>query len=407
VKLAATRWKNALQQIFSPAELNVAWNLERQRLKSSCYGIDRVSGKQFDAERSWRIPSIKERRLNPHFTPSPLLAIAKPKEAGGHRIICVPTIEDRLIQFNILYKIREPLKKKGLLNDISYGLVAQSNRTVQDARNRASILRENGQWVYKTDIQKFFDKIPRNQLQTQIQRLVPYSTLHALLSAFASVEIGDGFASNWKEVTEQAGIVPGLGVRQGMPLSPYFAGILLRDLDREIEKRGFPAIRYVDDIIGFFSSRKECEEFDTFLRDELGKLSLSLGVIGEEKSKTRIYEPNEAANFVGMEMQFREDGKCHLRVSERTLQTIEARFAEMMSLEKLLQKQITLPFLGARLEAMVRGYVAAYHGAHNMSELKQRLRNCSAPIVQAVLEDIFGPTVKSLNQKERKFLGLE
>ncbi|MGB3803891.1 MAG: reverse transcriptase domain-containing protein [Sphingopyxis granuli] len=407
MKLAATRWQNALQQIFSAAELNVAWNLERQRLKSSCYGIDRTSGKQFDAERSWRIPSIRERRLRPNFIPSPLLAIAKDKDTGGHRIICIPTIEDRLIQFNILHKIRDSLKNKGLLNDISYGLVAHSNRTVQDARNRATILRENGRFVYKTDIQKFFDRIPRDRLEAQIVRIVPYPTLHGILKAFASVEIGDGFAPDWKEIIDRAGIQTGLGVRQGMPLSPYFAGILLRDLDRLIEKRRLPVIRYVDDIIGFFKSRKECEDFDKFLREELGKMSLSLGMIDTENSKTRIYEPNEAAEFVGMEMRFQDNGKCYLQVSEQTLQRVEGRFAEMATIDKLLQKKITLPFLGARLEAMEKGYIAAYHGAQNMSELKTRVRNAAGPIVQAVLESIFGPTVKSLNQKERRFLGLE
>jgi Retron-type reverse transcriptase len=407
VKLAATRRQNALQHTFSPAELNIAWQLERQRLKSSCYGIDRIGGKQFDAERAWRIPSIKERRLAPQFVPQKLLAIAKPKDGGGHRIICVPTIEDRLIQFSILNTIRDSLKKKGLLNSVSYGLVAQSNRTVQDARNRAAALRENGRWVYKTDIQKFFDRIPRDRLEDQIRHIVPHRSLHAILTAFSKVEIGEGFATDWEQIVYNAGIRAGLGVRQGMPLSPYFAGMLLSGLDRLLEKRRFPVIRYVDDIIGFFRSEKECKDFDSFLRAELAKLSLSLGMIDDPHPKTKFFAPDEPAEFVGMELKFEDNGKCHLCVSEKTLQRLESRFAEMMQIEKLLQKKITLPFLGARLEAMTKGYVAAYHGAQNMSELKARVRAASAPVIGAVLESIFGVTMKTLDQKERRFLGLE
>lgn len=369
--------------------------------------MDRISGKQFDAERSWRIPSIRERRLNPTFTPSPLLAIAKPKNGGGHRIICVPTIEDRLIQLSVLYAVRDPLKKKGLLNTVSYGLVAQSGRTVQDARDRATALRENGKWVYKTDIQKFFDRIPRDRLENEIRRTVPHRSLHDLIVSFSKVEIGDGFAADWQQIINAAGIQTGLGVRQGMPLSPYFAGVVLLELDRLLEKRRQPVIRYVDDIMGFFKSRKECEDFDAFLRDQLSKLSLDLGIMGEPKSKTMIFEPSQPAEFVGMEMRFGNDGKCSLFVSEKTLESVEARFAELSKIDTLLQKKITLPFLGARLGAMKKGFIAAYHGAQNMAELKARVEAASAPVVEVVLEEIFGGAMKSLGPKERKFLGLE
>jgi len=338
VKLAATRRKNALQQILSPADLSVAWQLERQRLRSSCYGVDRISGKQFDAERAWRIPSLIERRFSPNFVPNPLLALAKPKDSGGHRIICVPTIEDRLIQFSILYKIRDSLRDCGLLNSISYGLVSDSNRTVQDARNRASALRENGRWVYKADIQKFFDKIPRDRLQSDIRRIVKYRSLHNILVSFSNVEIGDGFAGDWGQIIHDAGIRVGVGVRQGMPLSPYFAGMLLLKLDRFLESRNLPVIRYVDDIIGFFKSRQECENFHELLCNELGKLDLNLGAIDDPASKTRIYDPDQPAEFVGMEMRFSPEGKCYLCVSEKTIQRIESRIAEMSRIEVLLDK---------------------------------------------------------------------
>lgn len=339
MKLAETKRRNALQRVFSSADLNAAWQLERQRLKSSSYGIDRIGGKQFDAERAWRIPSIKERRLTPRFSPHPLLAIAKPKDSGGHRIICVPTIEDRLIQFSLLRLIRDPLKSRGLLNTISYGLVAHSGRTVQDARARAAVLRQDSPWIYKTDIQKFFDRIPRDRLRSEIKRIIPFPTLHETLIAFSEVEIGDGFAPDWQSIVNHAGIREGIGVRQGMPLSPYFAGILLRDLDRAIEKLKLPVIRYVDDIVGFFSSREECLGFDSLLREKLGKLSLSLGAIGEENSKSIIYKPDEPASFVGMEMRFRDDGRCQLFVSEKTMQGVESRIAQMAQIDILLQKK--------------------------------------------------------------------
>jgi RNA-directed DNA polymerase len=398
--------KNALLEVISANNLNFAWKEEGSRLKSSSYGIDRVGGKQFHAEKSWRIPAIRK-RLQSSFLASPLVAIAKPKESGGHRIICVPTIEDRLLQFSILFKIRETLKERKLLNTISYGLVAHSQRTVQDARMRATQLRENGKWVYKTDIEKFFDNIPRIKLAREIQRIVPYKSLHDGLIKFSNVEIGDGLSPDWEEIVAQAGIVHGRGVRQGMPLSPYFAGMILRDLDLLLEKKKFPVIRYVDDIIGFFDSKAHCVDFDGFLREQLIKLNLQLGLVDAPNSKTKIYDPDEPVDFVGMQMSFDGTGKCKLSVSEKTIQKIESRFAEMSNLDKLLQKKITLPHLGARLESMKKGYVAAYHGATNMSDLKLRIETASSPIIGAVLEGLFGPAMKTLGKKERRFLGID
>jgi hypothetical protein len=407
VKLAATRRRNTLQRVFDASQLQEVWKDERKRFLSSCYGYDRISGRQYDAERAWRIPSIRERRLKSPFKPHVLLAIARPKKDGGHRIICVPTVEDRLVQFSILSEIRDKLKARGLLNEVSYGLTAHASRTVQDARGRATYLREAGGFVYKTDIQKFFDRIPRETLKAELRRVIADRSLHTILESFVDVEIGDGFAPNWQQIVDAAGIKIGEGVRQGMPLSPYFAGIILQKLDKDLERRNFPVIRYVDDIIGFFRSQGECENFDKYLRDKLGELQLTLGSIGEPKSKTIIYQPDESADFLGMEMKFDINGRCLLSVGEKTIEGIEANFAAMANIEHLLQKKLTLPNLGARIQAMERGYIAAYHGAENMSELKQRIHGASESIVENVLEEIFGAAVERLTPKQKRFLGID
>lgn len=396
---------SALHKAFSAKELAIAWQLERTRLRSSSFGIDRIGGKQFDAEKAWRIPSIGH-RLKDGFRPHELLAIAKPKDSGGFRIICVPTIEDRLVQFSILFEIRDGLKERKLLNRISYGLVANEKRRVQDARQRATELREAGAWVYKTDIQRFFDNIPRDLLAKKIRRTVRQSSLHDVLIAFSNVEIGDGFGSDWKAVVSKSGIQVGKGVRQGMPLSPYFAGMLLRDLDLDLERREIAALRYVDDLIAFFPSKAACEDFDRLLRDKLDDLSLEIGGIGAAGSKTKIYSPAEDVDFLGMGMKFDSKGHCQLYVTEKTFENVESRFAEMSEIDRLLQMNLTLSSFGARLESMRRGYIDAYQGAVNMSALKTRVKTASQLTLNGVLTNIFGDSLSKLEKKDRKFLGL-
>ncbi|MGV3556451.1 MAG: reverse transcriptase domain-containing protein [Croceibacterium sp.] len=397
--------QNALAKISASSALRAAWDAERRRLRKSCYGIDRISGRQFETEQGYHFYRLRE-RLRSKFKSDPLLAIAKPKQSGGNRIICVPTVGDRVVQFAILNEIKSALADKGLLNSVSYGLVANAGRTVQDARARAIQLKAGGKWVYKADIEKFFDNIPREAMKEAIRKIVPHRSLHRVLIAFVETEISDGFDPNWQQIVAQAGIVSGQGVRQGMPLSPYFAGILLRDLDKLIEKRKFPALRYVDDIIAFFSTKEECVAFDAFLRAELSKLALTLGVIGDEHSKTKIFSPTQCPDFLGMELDCGPDGVEFLKISQKTIEKIGQKFLGMASIDELLQKGVTLPTLGSRLDAMERGYVSAYQGGKNLDELKSELAKMKQACLASVLEEIFGLDALKLSSKKQRFLGI-
>jgi len=397
--------RNCLTKISATPALRAAWAAERNRLRKSCYGIDRISGRQFETEQNYHLYRLRE-RLRGKFKSDALLAVAKPKPSGGYRIICVPTVGDRVIQFSILTEIKDTLAGKGLLNKISYGLVANSGRTVQEARTQAIKLKSVGRWVYKADIEKFFDNIPRSEMKDAIRRVVSQRSLHPVLFAFVDTEISDGFDEDWQEIVTGAGIVPGKGVRQGMPLSPYFAGILLRDLDRLIEKRKYPALRYVDDIIAFFSSKEDCLEFHEFLCAELGKLALSLGVLGDEHSKTKIFSPAQCPDFLGMELDCGPDGVDFLKIGQKTIEKIGGKFLSMASIDNLLQKGITLPTLGSRLDAMERGYVSAYQGAKNLGDLTNELSQMKQACLSNVLEEIFGADALKLSSKKRRFLGI-
>lgn len=46
------------------------------------------------------------------------------------------------------------------------------------------------------------------------------------------------------------------GVPQGGPLSPLLSNIMLNELDRELERRGHPFVRYADDCMIFCKSKR-------------------------------------------------------------------------------------------------------------------------------------------------------
>jgi hypothetical protein len=397
---------NALESAFSSKNLSLVWRFEKQRLRRSTYGIDRQTGANFEANLPFEFSRLRQ-TARAGRKPSGLLAIAKPKPEGGNRIICVPTIADRLFQFALLAECRPDLDRRGLLNSVSYGLSRGSNRSVHDARRAAIAMRSRHRWVLKADIQKFFDNIPRGGVRQVAERLIQKRSLQDPILTFLDTEIEDGFDPNWAEIVADAGIQPGKGVRQGMPLSPYYAGMILLALDKEIARRGLNAIRYVDDIIGFFDTKEECESFAHFLQDHLGKLGLSIGVVGGEKSKTRIYEPLEPASFLGMELAWRVGSGFQLRISQKCIEKIGAKFAEAGVIENLLARDVTLPKLGKLLDEMERGYLQAYEAAENHGELVREVRRMKSTALECALEETFGEDIYRLDKKRRRFLGID
>ncbi|MEQ1531928.1 MAG: reverse transcriptase domain-containing protein [Methylococcales bacterium] len=397
---------NSLEIALSKVNLDIVWRYEKSRLLKSSYGIDRKSGFDFQEKLSLEFFELRQKAKN-SFKPKGLLAVAQPKPNGsGNRIICIPTISDRMLQFALLNELRPNLANRGLLNSVSYGLMRDANRTVQDAREKGLLFRKSLPWVYKTDIEKFFDNVPRATVREAVKRVVSKRSLHNVVMSFIDTEIEDGFDSNWQQIVKNAGIENGKGIRQGMPLSPYFAGMILLDLDEKIQKSGVAAIRYIDDIAAFFQTRQQCIQFDKFLREELAHIGLEIGPIGAEGSKTTIYNPDEAALFLGLEMTKQDSGDYQLLIPQRCIQKVGAKFATMGSVDKLLQKQITLPKLGGFLDAMEAGYTQAYKCADNINELTSELKNMKKAALNGVLEEALGEQFKNLAPKIRKFLGV-
>src|SRR5690606_1442753 len=131
-------------------------------------------------------------------------------------VICVPPLQDRLVQRAVLefLHIGDRLK---LRNSISFGYVRDPDKTVRAAAKFACKERAARPWVYKTDISKFFDRIDRSHLAAAIEQACPSRPLRRLLTNAMHCEIG-GASIAEERIILNAGIRTGVGVRQGMPL---------------------------------------------------------------------------------------------------------------------------------------------------------------------------------------------
>lgn len=396
---------NAFQSVSSVESLLAIWKAKRRRLISSCFGVDRVTGKTFDKGAFGRIAALSD-KLSADFKPAGLLAIPKPKEGGGYRVICVPTVLDRLVQFSILEQLRPRLKRAGLDNVVSFGLAPSKARSVIGARNFACAARSERGWVYKTDIHKFFDNLDRNQLFEAVAEAVPQRTLRPLIEKFIHSEISDGIEPGWRKIVADAGLKQGVGVRQGMPLSPFLAAAYLKGFDRWLISSKLPAARYVDDIVVFFDNEKAARDFHPKMVAQMQQLGLSIGAIDDPKSKTNLYAPDVPADFLGMEIRPTPTGYS-LCVSKATQQKVGEKLAMLGTIAGLTERNVQLTTLGTFLNSIRCGYLNAYDGADNLAEFEAELVALCNGAKHNVLIELFGQKLGELTDAERKFIGLE
>ena len=143
----------------------------------------------------------------------------------------------------MLSEIYEPL-----FSDNSFGF--RPNRSAHDALKRVQQYAEDGyRYCVDLDLERFFDTVNHSKLiQVLSERIKDgrvVSLIHKYLNAGVMVR------HKYEETTE--------GVPQGGPLSPILSNIILNELDRELERRGHPFVRYADDCIVLVKSLRATE----------------------------------------------------------------------------------------------------------------------------------------------------
>lgn len=177
---------NALHKISTLESLHAAWgvlNKKVKRLSRNNAGIDNESINSFASHLEANLMKIqRELRSGSGYCFLPLKAHLIPKPKGKFRVICVPSVRDRVVQRATLDYLAKGDKCK-LENKVSYGFI--KNRRVKNAVNRVKKLRSKQPWVYKTDITSCFDSINREILVKTIKKHVRYPSLqsHAKFSS--------------------------------------------------------------------------------------------------------------------------------------------------------------------------------------------------------------------------------
>ena len=147
-------------------------------------------------------------------------------------------------------------------------------------------------WAYKLDIHNYFNSISIPLLLPILSEVLADDPP---LYAFFERLLTDGRARIGDEIISEE-----RGVMAGTPTSPFLANIYLREVDHHFAETGVLYARYSDDIILFAPNRETLDRHIGDLNAFLEKYRLKVN-----PDKVRIYQPDEAFDFLGFKCKGR------------------------------------------------------------------------------------------------------
>lgn len=98
-------------------------------------------------------------------------------------------------------------------------------------------------YVVDLDLERFFDTVCHSKLIEILSRTIKDGRVVSLIHKYLRSGVMN---KGVFEMSEE-------GTPQGGPLSPLLSNIMLNELDKELERRGLPFVRYADDSMIFAS----------------------------------------------------------------------------------------------------------------------------------------------------------
>lgn len=250
--------KHLLEYILSPYNMNRAYRKVVSNGGSG--GVDSMELKELLPYLKLHKDDLKSSILNGKYKPQPVRRVEIPKDNGKTRQLGIPTLVDRVIQQSIS-QVLTPMYERQF-SDGSFGF--RPNRSAHDALRKAqSIINSGYEYAVGIDLERFFDTVNQSYLIELLSHTIKdgrvISLIHRYLYAGVMVN------GVYQPTTD--------GTPQGGPLSPLLSNIVLNEMDKELESRGHPFVRYADDSLIFCKSKRGaervCESLTRFIEKKL------------------------------------------------------------------------------------------------------------------------------------------
>lgn len=293
-----------LEAALARDNLQAAWR--RVKANKGAAGVDGLSIQ--DTARMLRTswPQIRQELLTGRYRPQAVRKVMIPKRDGSQRELGIPTVVDRLIQQAVL-QVLQPLIDPGF-SEHSHGF--RPRRKAHDAVQAARGYVQSGKRVVvDVDLAKFFDRVNHDILMGRLGKRIHDAAVLRLIRAYLNAGILDAGVVIERE----------LGTPQGGPLSPLLANVLLDEVDKALEARGYCFARYADDCNVYVGSMKAGQRVMALLQKLYAGLKLQ---INEAKSAVANAMGRK---FLGYALWTGKGGEVKFKVAKKPLEDFKIR----------------------------------------------------------------------------------
>jgi RNA-directed DNA polymerase len=322
-----------MQEVLQPDNLEAA--LARVQANKGSAGVDGMTVARLPDHLRLHWPRIRRQLLEGTYQPQPVKRVEIPKPDGGVRKLGIPTVLDRFIQ----QAVQQVLTRRwdGTFSPSSFGF--RPGKSAHQAVEAAQRHIAGGcGWVVDIDLEKFFDRVNHDRLMGRIMQRENDKALIRLIRSFLTAGVmEDGLVSPTDE-----------GAPQGGPLSPLLSNLVLDELDKELERRGHPFVRYADDCNIYVRSeragRRVMEGVSAFITRKL-KLKVNA-------SKSAVARPRDR-KFLSF--SFTSGKNVKRRIAPKAVQRFKAKVRELTHRHKGQSLRQMIGPLGEYLRGW-RGY---------------------------------------------------
>ncbi len=274
-------------------------------------GVDQLAVSELKEHLKQHWPPIRAKLLAGEYVPAPVRRVDIPKPQGdGVRTLGIPTGVDRLIQ-QALNQVLQPIFEP-TFSEASYGF--RPGRNAHQALQAAKHYVAAGKrWVVDIDLEKFFDRVNHDLLMGKLAKKIDDPRVLKLVRRYLEAGMMSGGLVSPR--TE--------GTPQGGPLSPLLSNIMLDELDRELERRGFAFCRYADDCNIYVGSERAGKNLLASLSGWLWR-ALKLKV---NRAKSAVAHPWQRT-FLGYSLTWHSAPK--LRIAQHSLRKLTEKVRELL-----------------------------------------------------------------------------
>jgi group II intron reverse transcriptase/maturase len=335
---------------------------------NTAVGVDGMTKENYGQHVEENLNDLLTRIRRGTYRPKPARVVDIPQEDGSTRPLAISCWEDKLVQRavnEILTSIYEPL-----FLPTSFGFRPGKNcHQALKALNHAVYRYYDGA-VVEIDLRQCFDTIPHQGLLDCLKKKISDKRLIKLVGCLLKTP----------KLTDQGVVANEIGCPQGSILSPLLANIYLHDvidtwfdtITREHHIKGSAElVRYCDDMVFIFQTRRDAERFYQVLPKRLAKYGLTLNTAKSQVIRSGMNAMKEAQaegkrlatyHFLGFTCYWGKSRKGYWRLKFTSRRD---RFTnKLKGLRRYLRENLNTPDTWGVLQTVarvVRGWIN-YHG---------------------------------------------